>query len=271
MRLSGSVLDANQHDVFLLTASRSHILASDPESLRTVTPVDLSDILSERTGSMAHCGNGDDFFMIGGKVELGADCGQLLLDVLPSLIHVRAGSRQTPTLRWLLNQLVREREEDQPGTAVASAQLAHLMFIEILRGYFETAGQLAAGWLRAVSDKRLAPALRLMHGDPARSWQLEELAKAASMSRGSFASYFKSAAGIAPVAYLTEWRMRLAERSLRENTTPVGVLALSLGYSSESAFSNAFKRVVGRSPKHYRSGLKRTARAENMPGNLPSF
>jgi AraC-like DNA-binding protein len=91
-----------------------------------------------------------------------------------------------------------------------------------------------------------------MHDNPGRSWQLGELAKAAAMSRATFASYFKTTAGVAPVAYLTEWRMRLAERALRENRTSVGELGRSLGYTSESAFSNAFKRVTGRSPQHHR-------------------
>ncbi|TIW06219.1 MAG: helix-turn-helix transcriptional regulator, partial [Mesorhizobium sp.] len=68
------------------------------------------------------------------------------------------------------------------------------------------------------------PALRLMHGDPARAWHLEELAKACAMSRTSFAVHFRTVAGIAPLAYLTEWRMRLAERALREERTPVAVV-----------------------------------------------
>ncbi|MGO7259096.1 AraC family transcriptional regulator, partial [Rhizobium brockwellii] len=74
---------------------------------------------------------------------------------------------------------------------------------------------LTVGWLRAFGDDRIAPALRLMHGDPSRSWQLGELATAAGMSRTSFALRFKTVAGVAPLTYLTGWRMRLAERELR--------------------------------------------------------
>jgi len=105
----------------------------------------------------------------------------------------------------------------------------------------------------AVGDRQLAPALKLMHSDPGRSWQLGELAKAAAMSRTTFALHFKEVAGIAPLAYLTAWRMRLAERALREERTPTSVLARSLGYTSESAFNNAFKRVTGQPPKRYRT------------------
>jgi AraC-like DNA-binding protein len=109
-----------------------------------------------------------------------------------------------------------------------------------------------AGWLRALGDPRIAPALRLMHDDPARPWQLDELAKACAMSRTTFAFHFKKSAGVAPLTYLAQWRMRLAERTLRERNTPVALIAQSLGYTSESAFSNAFKRMTGQSPKAYR-------------------
>lgn len=47
--------------------------------------------------------------------------------------------------------------------------------------------------------------------------------------------------------------MRLAERALREEETPVAVVGRSLGYTSESAFSNAFRRHSGKSPRAYRA------------------
>ena len=72
------------------------------------------------------------------------------------------------------------------------------------------------------------------------------------MSRSTFALRFKTVAGVAPLAYLTEWRMRLAERALRDGDIRVATLARSLGYTSESAFSNAFKRVTGNAPKRFR-------------------
>lgn len=233
-------------DVFLLSAPRALVMASD----LTAPRVDLDDVLKGRVGAVARLGAGDECFVIGGNVALNVEYDQLLLDALPPSIHVRAGSKHARTLSWLMDQLVQERDDDPPGAGIASVQLAHLMFIQILRAHFDAAEPLAAGWLRVVTDRRLAPALRLMHGDPGRSWRLEDLAKASAMSRATFALYFKTVAGVAPMSYLTEWRMRLAERALRENRTQIGDIGRSLGYASESAFSNAFKRVTGRSPIH---------------------
>lgn len=236
-------------DVGLLAERRSFVLASDP----TVTPLDAMSVFSGSGKSTAQLGDGDDFAHIGGHVLLDPTSGRLLADVLPPWIHVPAASPQATTFRWLLDQLVEERASGQPGTQLVSAQLAQLLFIQILRAHLKTSRPMPSGWLRAMGDPRIAPALRMMHGDPARPWHLDELASACAMSRTTFAFHFKSVAGVAPLTYLTQWRMRLAERALREETTQVAVIAQSLGYTSESAFSNAFKRLVGKSPKAYRS------------------
>jgi AraC-like DNA-binding protein len=207
----------------------------------------------------AKLGDGSDFAHIGGHVLLDPASGRLLADVLPPWIHVPAASPQATAFRWLLDQLVEERATELPGAQLASAQLAQLLFIQILRAHLKTSDPMPAGWLRAMGDSRIAPALRLMHGDPGRAWHLDELAKACAMSRTTFAFHFRTVAGVAPLTYLTEWRMRLAERALREEVTPVAVVGQSLGYTSESAFSTAFRRVTGNSPKAYRNAARASA------------
>ncbi len=254
LRIDGqqSPIRVEEGDVFLLSAQPSFVLASD----LTTVPVDATGLFTGTVYRTAKLGHGEDCIQIGGHVRLDPSSGGLLADVLPPLIHVKAASPHATVLRWLLDQLVREPAAQLPGAALASAQLAQLLFVHILRVHVETSGLLATGWLRAIADQRLAPALRLMHAEPGRAWQLEELAKAAAMSRTTFAHHFKTAAGVPPLTYLTEWRMRLAERALREENTPVSILAGQLGYTSESAFSNAFKRITGNAPKRYRTASR---------------
>lgn len=239
-------------DVGLLAARRSFVLASDP----AVPPVDAMDVFSGAGTTQAHLGTGADFAQLGGHVLLDPASGRLLADALPPWIHIPATSPHATRFRWMLDQLVAERAADLPGGQLASAQLAQLLFIQILRAHIDTAAALPAGWLRALGDPRIAPALRLMHGQPDRAWHLEELARACAMSRTTFAAHFRTVAGIAPLGYLTGWRMRLAERALREEATAVATIARSLGYASESAFSNAFKRVRGLSPRAYRDAAR---------------
>jgi AraC-like DNA-binding protein len=202
--------------------------------------------------------NSEDF-VLGGHVDLDASSGGLLAEVLPPLIHVRAASPQASVVRWLLSELVRERQSKQPGAAVASNQLAQLMFVQLMRVHLASSEMREPGLLRAISDRRIAPALWRMHDDPGRAWQLGELAQSCAMSRTTFALHFKEIAGVPPFTYLTWWRMRLAERELREGKRTVSELSRTLGYSSESAFSNAFKRVNGVAPKRYRSAARRSS------------
>jgi AraC-like DNA-binding protein len=250
LRVEGepSDLHLQRGDVFLLAAPRTFVLASD----RSLEPQDALAVFKGYPGVVAKLGTGDEFQLLGGHVELEAGSGDLLTTVLPPLLLARAGSPHVAQSHWILEQLIQERSADLPGAAVASAQLAHLLFIHILRAHLAETAQFPPGWLRAITDRQLAPALRLMHGEPGRSWRLDELAKAAGMSRTSFATHFRLASGVPPLTYLTEWRMRLARRALLEGTKPVSTIAYSLGYTSESAFSHAFKRIIGTAPSRFR-------------------
>lgn len=238
-------------DFVLRAAPRVTLLATDLQA----TPVDFQNLTSS-LGNVRHHGEGDDFLIVGGKVEFDARRGAPLLASLPPTILIRHESAHATVLQWLLSQLVRERADGAPGVAAASTQLAQLMFIQILRAHLDSDAALAPGWLRLLGSRRLAPAVRLLHRDPAKAWGLEELANACSMSRATFAVHFKADAGITPVAYLTQLRMRLAERTLREGDTSVSKVGYALGYSSESAFSNAFKRFAGEAPTRYRANAR---------------
>jgi AraC-like DNA-binding protein len=238
-------------DVVLFDGRNPFRLASD----LSLEPAAAVEVFRDRVDRIARVGAGEDFFYLGGHVAVDPAALDLLLDVLPPVIHVRAGSTEAMVLRWVLDQLYREMVTDRPGSVVASRQLAQLMFVQVLRTHIE-ASDLPAGWLRAIGDRQIAPALRLMHGEPGRNWQLGELAKAVGMSRTTFALRFKTVTGLAPLSYLMTWRMRLAERALRDGSVPVSALAFQLGYTSESAFSNAFKRVTGIAPKRYRTSVR---------------
>ncbi|MDA0141124.1 helix-turn-helix transcriptional regulator [Solirubrobacter sp. CPCC 204708] len=85
---------------------------------------------------------------------------------------------------------------------------------------------------------------------------MQDLARAAAMSRTSSPERFRAAAGVPPLTYLNQWRMVLAQRALRDGDVRLGPLAAELGYGSESAFSTAFKRIAGESPLRYRQRVR---------------
>jgi AraC-like DNA-binding protein len=246
----GAPLHAQAGDVFLFHAPGPHVLRSEGAGLA----VALDTIAEGRSGAVLQVGDGSDFFMIGGKVDLDEGSAPLLFGGLPPVLRLAAASPRAPAVHWILERLVAERDAALPGAGAACAQLAQLMLIEILRAHIAEPALLGAGYFKALGDRRLAPALRLMHADPGRAWRLPELATACAMSRAGFADHFKRVAGAPPLHYLTELRMRLARRRLRGDGTGLARLAADYGYGSESAFSHAFKRVFGESPKAFREG-----------------
>lgn len=189
--------------------------------------------------------------VLGVRVDVNAAGRALLLQALPPVGHVRASAAAAAGLRAGLDRLFEEVAGNRIGSAFAIRHHAQLLLLEVLRAWLAQA-EPPPGWLRLLADDRLRPALGLMHGEPGRPWGLEDLARAAAMSRTSFAERFRATAGVPPLTYLNRWRMLLAQRALRERDVRVATLASELGYSSESAFSTAFKRQVGESPLRYR-------------------
>nr|WP_268812391.1 helix-turn-helix transcriptional regulator [Sinorhizobium meliloti] len=97
-----------------------------------------------------------------------------------------------------------------------------------------------------------------MHAKAQIAWTVDELAKKAGMSRSAFAARFKVVVGQTPVAYLTEWRIHQAARLIERNADRLSVIARSIGYQSEAAFTKAFTKVMGIVPSEYRKRVSDT-------------
>ncbi|MGA0601455.1 AraC family transcriptional regulator [Caulobacter sp. KR2-114] len=255
-------------DCFLLPRGRPFHMTCDLD----LPPVDaMSLIPANRDASgLTRMQGGDDFHSFGGYFDLDGDHAGLLLAELPAVVHVR-GEADRADLRWCLERMRREMIQAQPGGALVGQQLAMMVLVQALRLHLEDriaqakargagsgAGAGAAGdapgWLTALADPQVAAALGALHAEPARRWTLEALAAQAAMSRTVLATRFKALVGAAPMAYLARWRMTLAASRLADGAESVGAIALSLGYESESAFSTAFKRHMGRAPRAWARG-----------------
>ncbi|WP_250121633.1 AraC family transcriptional regulator [Chroococcidiopsis sp. CCMEE 29] len=237
-------------DCFLLPSGRSFRLASD----MTLTPIDADTIFSAaREGGVVLCNGGGDFLLVGSRFALAGDHAGILLGVLPPIVHIRKESDQA-ALRWSLERMMQELRERQPGGLLVAQHLAHMMLVQALRLHLAEGLSGGVGWLFALADQQIGAAISAMHEEPAHRWTLQELAERACMSRSTFALKFKATVGATPMEYLTRWRMLLAGDRLTNSSDSIFEIALSLGYESESAFSTAFKRVMGCSPRQYSHG-----------------
>ena len=80
------------------------------------------------------------------------------------------------------------------------------------------------------------------------------------MSRAALAARFMHLVGHAPMHYLALWRMQMAARLLADGSMKVAAVAYEVGYTSEAAFSRAFKKLVGVSPAEWRDSAAQTFR-----------
>ncbi|MET0840114.1 MAG: AraC family transcriptional regulator [Marmoricola sp.] len=131
-------------------------------------------------------------------------------------------------------------------------EVPRLLLVEVLKLHLASVPAEERGWLRALRDPVLAPALASVHADPGRKWTVAELAQAGHVSASLLDQRFRDVLRMPPIRYLTEWRMHTARGLLESADLGVGTVARRVGYDSEEAFSRAFKRIHGISPSRWR-------------------
>lgn len=236
-------------DTFLMANAPGFILADAPFA----GPQDALPLFARAQSRIIRHG-GDDTVLIGGGFVFEGGNAALLLDSLPAFIHIPAREPAAAILRGTLQLMDDELCHGRMGASVMTRRLADILLVQALRAHVGEDGAEGVGWIGALHDPRIGAALRLMHGEVGHGWTVKELAAAAGMSRSGFAQRFRALVGTPPLDYLLRWRMQLARDALRRKEGSVASLAARLGYASESAFGNAFKRVFGRAPKRYWTG-----------------
>ena len=186
-----------------------------------------------------------DVRMLVGSCVFGSPDAALLVSLLPQWVHVRDERR----LSALMLMVGEEFRADRPARDIVMARLLEVLLIEALRSSESTSASL--GLVRALADPKLAAALQQMHERPAEQWTVQQLAAAAGLSRSAFFERFNKAVGVAPMEYLTTWRMALAKQLLLQREHPISEIAERVGYSSVSTFGVAFTRHVGLPPGRY--------------------
>ena len=195
-----------QGDCFMLPRGRPFRIASD----LSLPPEDWRDhFLGTEEGAVVKLNQGSDVTVLGGHFALAGPQAEMLIGMLPPIVHVR-GETDGETLLWAFERMRQELTDLKPGGILIAQQLACMIFIQALRLYLnENKG---IGWLFALSDQRVGAAIKAIHRKPSRRWTVETLATEAGMSRASFAAQFRQLVGESPIEYLTHWRMLLAGR-----------------------------------------------------------
>ena len=196
-------------------------------------------------------------FLCGGLVlENGA--ANVLLSVLPPLIHVRRGARSAGMWQEAIAaHLVEELQTGEACCEPVVTRFADMLFVQAVRAYLhENAHRVPTGWLAALRDRRVGQAVALMHSRPEGRWTVDGLAKRLAVSRSALAEKFSQLLGEPPHRYLARLRFDIASERLRTTDDKIASIAVSAGYKSLAAFSKAFKQQLGMSPGEYRKRMR---------------
>jgi AraC-like DNA-binding protein len=238
-------------DVFVLPYGDVHLMGGVKPTDRIASMTTIIDPLPWKQMPVVRYGDGGD--------RTDVVCGYLASDdplfdprlkALPPLFVV------TPpdgTAReWVRASIDFALDQTAPietgGLQGPAPHLPEILLREILKLHLQTAPAAEDGWLAALRDPVLAPALAAIHGAPERKWTVALLAREAAVSGSLLDQRFRDLLDMPPIRYLTGWRMHLAEDLLHSTTLSVAAIARRVGYESEEAFSRAFKRLRGWPP-----------------------
>ncbi len=242
-------------DFALVRTSTPFTLTSDP----ALEPEDSERIVAAAAHTDMKLGEGTESPAVlrGGRFVFDTANEELLMGLLPQVVHVASSDTTSYQLRALLSMNEAESRSPGPGSEFVVVRLMELIFFEILRSEALRLNPTQTGLLAGLADPVVALALTAMHREVAQPWTVALLARRCGISRSGFSDRFHRVMGMGPIEYLQQWRIALAKDQLRRGVRAIGEIALAIGFQSASAFSTAFTRAVGCSPRHFAETVER--------------
>ncbi|KAB2662675.1 AraC family transcriptional regulator [Brucella tritici] len=251
LEVQGERLMLAAGDCFLIGPDLPFVIGSDLNCL----PIPAGEVFSQKAyknHAKLDGGAGSEFLCHSGRMDLPLN-SELLREILPSIVVIRAESIVAERLHWLTGRLEEELAGDVPGGAAIAIPIMQMIFIELIRSLPVMTER---SWLSALSDPRIGGALMAIHWDPGHNWRLDELAGISHLSRSQFSARFRAAVGHSPMEYILRWRMMQAHKLLARPNMTIASVAAQLGYGSESAFIYAFRRILGTTPRRRQQQIR---------------
>ncbi len=239
-------------DLVVIPHGASHQLADTPTT--TIRP--LSEVLEEVAytgkGPLVYGGGGAGCCLVCGEFSFDDLGNHPLLENLPHRLLVPGDSSYNT--KWLdsaVGFIAHEAAKLEPGAHAIIDRLSEIILIQVIRATLSVTKE-HIPFLSAFTDSRVNQVLTAIHADPANDWSVESLGQLVNMSRSSFSNRFTELASMTPLQYVIFVRLQKASRLLTETSTPLITVAESVGYRSEAAFSQAFKKQYGMRPGEFR-------------------
>lgn len=236
-----------------LPHGNAHQITSSPDApvqdIDHYNVVSLSETVCAVTASSSSAPHAIFF---SGCMEFDLGGLQGLVPLMPELMMIDATSQRYLELMPILTAMEHEACTGRVGDAGILARLADVVMAVIVRGWVECGCSNSSAFVTALREPKLSRAILALHRQPGRNWTVAELAAESGLSRSVFAKRFQETIGIAPLHYAGELRMRIAHTWLSYDRMPIERVAERLGYTSQAAFSRAYKRITGTPPGYSR-------------------
>lgn len=247
----GPELRMTAGDFVVISRGEPHEIYSD----RRTTPFSVLDLdrSSAHLGVVRHGGNAQPYStMICGKFTVARPSRGSVLELLPPVLLLKP-TEDGEWLESILRRMVSESARERPGQGVALSRLTEVLFVEVLRSWIKSLGPGEGGWLGAMADPHIGPALQLIHEQPDRPWTLDDLGHRVGLGRSAFSARFTKLVGQSMYRYLIVRRMEEAAFLLESSDEGIARIATRVGYETVAAFSKVFLRHHGLSPGRYRA------------------
>jgi AraC-like DNA-binding protein len=250
----GPEVQMTEGDFVVITRGEPHVFYSD----RRAKPLRIADIdrLSPSLGVVRHGGRAKPVStMICGNFTVARPLFGSVLELLPPVLLLKPAA-DGGWLEAILRRMVSESALERPGQHVALSRLTEVLFVEALRSWIASLNPGQGGWLGAISDPHIGPALKLIHENPERTWTLTDLGQRVGLGRSAFSARFTRLVGQSMHRYVIERRMAEAAFLLETSDEPIARIASRVGYETAAAFSKLFHRHHGLSPGRYRASRR---------------
>lgn len=255
----GSGCHLSNGDLVVIPHGASHTLADSPSS--DTRP--LADVLDEVSysgqGPLVYGGGGAGCCLVCGEFAFDDVGSHPLLQNLPDKLVVTGDNNyNTQWLDSAIGFIAHEAAKLEPGAHAIIDRLSEIILIQVIRATLEESKE-QIPFLSLFADQRINKVLSAIHAEPANDWSVESLGQIVNMSRSSFSNRFTELANMTPLQYIIFVRLQKASRLLIETGAPLANIAEQIGYQSEAAFSQSFKKQYSVRPGEFRRVHTRVA------------